>query len=111
MRRRHRSPPLGVGLYEAAYRWQQGEFYPEHHCANVVRLHERFPEVPMAEVDAIYRQACRIDAEVADQVGTSELTAAAKEDLVDWLAGHFHGFGRGVFIDAIERREGPKQSG
>lgn len=105
MSRRSKTPPPPSSLYEDAYRWQQGEFYPEHHQANVQRLHQKYPEHPLAEIDAIYRQACRIDYEVQERVGKSQLSKGAREELLDWLEDNFYGFGRESFLWAIERAE------
>jgi hypothetical protein len=107
MSRRRKDPPSNssVALYADAYRWQQGEFYPQHHEANVKRLHEKYPEHSLPEIDGIYRQACLIDFEVQKRVGTAQLSPGAREELLDWLEDHFYGFGRELFLSAIERAE------
>ena len=107
MSRRQKNPvsQLSDSLYVDAYQWQQGEFYPEHHQANVQRLHRKYPECPWSEIDAIYRQACRIDFEVQERIGTSQLSARARHELLDWLEDHFHGFSRESFLQAIEKAE------
>ena len=105
MNRRKKAPMPPSALYENAYQWQVGEFYPEHHEANVQRLHQKYPEHSVSEIDAIYRQACCIDSEVKERVGKSQLSNAAKEELLDWLQDHFHGFSRESFLWAIERAE------
>jgi acyl-CoA-binding protein len=105
MTRRQKPPTPAPSLYADAYHWQQGEFYPEHHQANVRRLQEKYSDISLSEIDAIYRQACRIDYEVQQQVGTSQLSAQAREKLLDWLEDHFNGFGRAEFLLAIERAE------
>ena len=88
-----------------AYSWQQGQFYPERHQANVQHLHQKYPEFPVSEVDAIYRQACRIDCEIQERVGASQLSKQARGELLDWLEAHFYGFSRATFLEAIERAE------
>ena len=92
-------------LHADAYSWQQGQFYPERHQANVQRLHQKYPAFPLSEIDAIYRQACRIDFEVQERVGTSQLSKQAREELLGWLEDHFYGFGRASLLEAIERAE------
>lgn len=92
-------------LYDDAYRLQSGEFYPEHHQANVQSLCRRYPDLPSCEIDAIYRQACRIDFEVGERVGHSRLSKGAKEELLEWLEDHFWGFSRESFLWAIEKAE------
>jgi hypothetical protein len=105
MSRRPKSPIPPTSLYEDAYRWQQDEFYPEHHKANVLRLHEKYPEHKLGEIDAIYRQACRIDFEVKERVGESKLSQQARQELLEWLEDNFHGFSAVSFQEAIERAE------
>jgi hypothetical protein len=98
-------PKTLESLYDDAYRWQQGEYYPEHHQANVQRLQQKYPEHPLSEIDAIYRQACSIDYEVQKRVGKSQLSKGAREQLLDWLEDNFYGFSRESFLWAIERAE------
>ena len=92
-------------LHADAYSWQQGQFYPERHKANVQRLHQKYGEYSISEIDAIYRQACRIDFEVQERIRTSELTERAKAELLEWLEDNFHGFSRASLMEAIERAE------
>lgn len=94
-----------TGLHSDAYAFQQGEFYPEHHQANVQRLHQKYPEFPLSEIDAVYRQACRIDSEVQERVDGAQLSQQAREELLDWLGDHFYGFSTESFLRAIERAE------
>ena len=105
MSRRKKTPTPPASLYEDACRSQQGEFYPEHHHANVERLHRQYPEHPLSEIDGIYRQACRIDFEIDQRVGSSQLSEQAREELLDWLEDHFNGFSRASFLEAIQRAE------
>ena len=105
MSRRPKTSPPPASLYEDAYHWQVGQFYPERHLANVQRLHDKYPDLPLGEIDAIYREACRIDYEVRERVGTSTLSNAAKQELLDWLEDHFCGFSRDSLLWAIERAE------
>jgi hypothetical protein len=95
------SPP--ASLYEDAYRWQRGEFYPEHHQSNIQRLHQKYPGHSVSEINAIYRQACRIDFEVQERVGKSKLSEGVERELLSWLEDHFHGFNRESFLWAIEK--------
>jgi hypothetical protein len=104
-RRAHRNRQPSSALYADAYSYQQGEFYPEHHLANVQRLHQKYPEHSLSEIDEIYRQACRIDAHVQQRLGGSHLTEKAKQELLGWLEDHFFGFSRESFLRAIERAE------
>jgi hypothetical protein len=92
-------------LHAEAYMLQAGEFWPEHHEANVRHLRSKYPEVPAEEIEAIYRRACRIEFEIRQEIGNSQLSAAAKSQLVDWLEDQFHGFPRSVLVEAIERTE------
>jgi hypothetical protein len=104
-RREHSGSSNASGLHSDAYAFQQGEFYPEHHQANVQRLHQKYPEFPVSEIDAVYRQACRIDFEVQERVGGAQLSQQAREELLDWLEDHFYGFSKESFLRAIERAE------
>jgi hypothetical protein len=104
-RRKHSGSGDASGLHSDAYASQHGEFYPEHHQANVQRLHQKYPQFPLSEVDAVYRQACRIDFEVQRRVGGAQLSQRAREELLDWLEDHVYGFGRESFLRAIERAE------
>src|SRR5689334_3153636 len=99
------TPKSSNSLYDDAYRWQQGEFYPQHHQANIQRLHKKYPEHSLSEIDAIYRKACRIDFEVQERIGTSQLSKGAREELLDWLEDHFYGFSRQTLLQAIESAE------
>ena len=101
----HRSSPDSDALHSDAYSFQQGEFYPEHHQANVQRLRQKYPGFSLSEIDEIYRQACRLDFEVQERVGASQLSKQAREELLDWLEDHFYGFSRASFLQAIERAE------
>jgi len=92
-------------LHTDAYSFQQGEYYPEHHVANVQKLHQKYPEFSLSEVDAIYRRACSIDFEVQQRVGSSKLTPQAKNELLDWLEDHFYGFSRISLLQAIEEAQ------
>lgn len=105
MSRRQKTPTPPASLYEDAYRWQHGEFYPERHLANVQRLLKKHPEHTFSEVDAIYRQACLIDYEVQQRAGKAQLSNGARQELLDWLADRFYGFSQETFEDAIERAE------
>ena len=105
MTRRSKVSTPPSSLYDDAYRLQTGEFYPEHHQANVRSLCERYPDQPFSEIDAIYREACRIDFEIQERVGNSQLSKGAKEELLEWLKDHFYGFSRESFLWAIERAE------
>jgi hypothetical protein len=105
MGRRAKKPTPSSSLYEDAYRWQQGEFHPEHHQANVERLRQKYPQHALSEIDSIYRQACRIDLEVKERVGAAQLTQHAREELLDWLERRFYGFSRTSFQQAIDRAE------
>jgi len=102
-RRKHRGPEDPAALYSDAYSFQQGEFHPEHHQANVRRLHEKYPGFTLSEIDTIYRQACRIEFEIQEQIGRSQLSEEAREKLLEWLEDHFHGFSRKSFLQAIDR--------
>lgn len=104
-RRKHSGSSNASGLHSDAYAFQQGEFYPEHHQANVQRLHQKYPGFSVAEIDAVYRQACRIDFEVQERVGGAELSQQARVELLDWLEDHLYGFSRESFLLAIERAE------
>ena len=88
-RPKHTGSGNAYGLHSDSYAFQQGQFYPERHQANVRRLHQKYPEFPLSEVDAIYREACRIDFEVQERVGGAQLSPQAREELLDWLEGHF----------------------
>jgi hypothetical protein len=99
------SPASSAALYEDAYWSQQGEFHPEHHRANVQRLHRRYPGHSLGTIDAIYRLACRIDFEIQERVGSSQLSRQARDELLDWLEDHFNGFPRATLLQAIERAE------
>ncbi len=101
----HRDSEESAALHSDAYSLQQGEFYPEHHQANVRRLHRKYPNFSLSEIDAIYREACRIDFEARKQVGATKLSKQAKEELMDWLEDHFYGFGRESFLQAIVKAE------
>ena len=79
-RHKHSGPGNASGLHSDAYAFQQGEFYPQHHQANVQRLHQKYPEFPLSEIDTVYRQACRIDFEVQERVGGAQLSQQARED-------------------------------
>jgi len=103
--RQDKTPSDSTALYAEAYSLQQGKYYPEHHQANVQRLHKLHPNWSLAEIDEIYRQACQIDFEVELQLGGATPTAQAREELLDWLEDHFHGFSRDTLIQAIERAE------
>ena len=71
MSRRSKNPKAETGhsLHADAYVWQHGEFYPEHHQGNIQALHAKYPGHPLAEIDDVYRQACRIDYEVDQAMG------------------------------------------
>ncbi len=104
-RRKHTGSGDAAGLHSDAYAFQQGQFYPERHQANVQRLHQKYPEFPLSEIDAVYRQACRIDFEVQERIGGAQLSQQAREELLDWLEDHFYGFSTESFLRAIERAE------
>lgn len=91
-----------AALHSDAYLFQRGEYYPKNHQANVQRLHQKYPEFPLSQIDAIYRKACKIDLEVQQHVGTSQLTEKAKEELLDWLEDHYYPFSRASFLQAID---------
>jgi len=101
----HRSSPNSAALHSDAYSFQQGEFYPEHHQTNVQRLHQKYADFSLPEIDEVYRQACRIDFEVQERVGTSQLSKQTRVELLDWLEDHFYGFSRASFLQTIERTE------
>jgi len=95
-----------AALHADAYQYQQGEFYPEHHRANVQRLREKYPTFSQSEIDGIYRQACHIDFEVRQRVGAAQLSEQAREELLEWLEDNFYGFSRQTFVLAVDRAEG-----
>lgn len=105
MSRRPKTPTPPSSPYDDAYRWQQSEFYHQRHKANVQRLHQKYPEHSLSEIDAIYRQACRIDDAVQERVGKSQLSKGAREELLEWLEDHYYGFSRESFLWAIEKAE------
>lgn len=103
MSRRAKTPTPPSSLYDDAYYLQNGEFYPENHKANIEKLSRKYSDQPLSEIDTIYRQACCIDSEVQEQVGGCQLSEGAKEELLQWLEKHFHGFTRASFLRAIEQ--------
>jgi len=70
--------------------------------ANVARLCRQFRERSQAEIEAIYREACRIDFVVKELTGTSELSEGAREELLNWLGQDFPDFGRACFLWSID---------
>ena len=105
MSRRLKTPTPQSSLFEDAYRLQEGQFYPERHQANVKKLCEKYPQHSFSEIDAVYREACRIDFEIQERVGKSKLSKGAREEILDWLENEFHGFSRELLLRAIERAE------
>src|ERR1700757_3025420 len=89
---------LSPEIYDAAYRLQVGEHYPQHHLENVRRLRERYSEYPADEVESIYRQACRIEYEIQKWIGNMQLSQGSRQELLDWLEDHFYGFTEKSFL-------------
>jgi len=104
-RRKDRVREPSPEIYDDAFRLQEGEYYPEHHEANIKTLCERYPEYSPEDVDAIYRQACRIQHEVEEWVGDAELSEGSRQELLEWLRDHFYGFTERSFLWALERVE------
>jgi hypothetical protein len=107
MSRRSKKPraPSTADLHAEAYLLQTGEFYPEHHEANVRHLCAKYPEILAGEIKAIYRRAIHIEDEIRQEIGSAQLSQAAKSQLLDWLEGRFYGFPRSVLQEALERVE------
>src|SRR5437763_179341 len=53
-RGKHSSASNSPGLHSDAYAYQQWEFYPDYHEANIQRLHQKYPDVPLSEIAAVY---------------------------------------------------------
>jgi hypothetical protein len=92
-------------IYDDAFSLQEGEYWPEHHIANVKRLSQRYPEYSRDEVDAIYRKACTLEPEIEKWIGTLELSEGSRSELLEWLADQFYGFTNKSFLWALERVE------
>ena len=105
MRTRRNKGSSPAQLFEDAYSWQQGEFYPEHHQANIERLSDKYPEVSSAEIEDIYRKACTIEHEIRQQIQGAQLTAAARDALLEDLESQFYGFSRASLAWALQRAE------
>ncbi len=101
-----RSGKLSRKIYDEAYWLQMGEYYPQHHQANVQRLRDRYPDYAAEEVDRIYRQACRLEPEIEQWMGGMRLSPGSRQELLEWLEDHFYGFTKASFSEAIERVEG-----
>lgn len=101
-------PAKVSSLHDEAYRLQRGQFYPQRHEANIQQLCDQHPEHSSGEIDAVYRQACRIDHEARKWVESSQLTTGAKELLLEWLEDSFADFSRESLRDAIERAIPPE---
>ena len=99
--RRPVSPAAEVAIYARAYRLQAGEFYPEHHLANVAFLQREYTQHSRAEIDRIYRCACRIRDELESWGGGLQLTMDSRQELLDWFWSEFPDFTEDVFSEAI----------
>jgi len=104
-RRKNSVTKLPSAIYDDAFRLQQGEYYPEHHEANIITLRERYPDHSAEEVETIYRQACRIEHEIEQWLGKMQLSAGSRVELLEWLEDHFYGFTDNSFLWALERVE------
>lgn len=104
-RRKNPVAKRSAAIYDHAFCLQEGEYYPQHHLANVRTLRERYPEYSAEEVDAIYRQACRIQYEIEQWLGPGpmQLSEGSRAELLEWLNDHFYGFTEKSFLWALER--------
>ena len=110
MGKRHRKLAIqqSAAMYDEAFFLQEGEYYPQRHEANVRSLCEKYPQYSSKEIDAIYRQACRIEPGVAQWLGNMELSDGGRLELLDWLKDNFYGFTQKSFLRALERVEGKR---
>ncbi len=109
-RRKNPVTKRSPAIYDDAYRLHEGEYYPQHHEANLQRLRENHPEYSAGEVETIYRQACRIEYEIEQWLGKMQLSEGSRQELLDWLEDHFYGFTAKSFSSALERVEARRVS-
>lgn len=97
--------PQRASIYLKAYRYQFGDYYPQHHVANLAKLAELYPDRGEREIEAIYLQACRINDTLKDWGGGLVLTEASREELFSWFEAEFPEFPEDCFDEAIKELE------